>query len=48
MKILVAGAGGFIETFGKNLLEEGHDLVCADSSQLNIGFKFLKNVKISL
>ena len=49
MKILVAGAGGFIGGhLVKNLLDEGHDLVCADLKQLNIGFKFLKKVKIFL
>ena len=49
MKILVAGAGGFIGGhLVKSLLDEGHDLVCADLKPIEYWFQVLKNVKISL
>ena len=40
MKILVAGAGGFIGGhLVKNLLNEGHDLVCADLKPIELWFQ---------
>ena len=40
MKILVAGAGGFIGGhLVKNLLEEGHELVCADLKPIEYWFQ---------
>ena len=40
MKILVAGAGGFIGGhLVKSLLDEGHDLVCADLKPLEYWFQ---------
>ena len=50
MKILVAGAGGFIGGhLVKNLLEEGHDLVCADLKPIEYWFQaFEKSENFSL
>ena len=46
MKILVAGAGGFIGGhLVKNLLEEGHDLVCADLKPLEYWFQVFEKSK---
>ena len=39
-KALVCGAGGFIGGhLVKNLLEEGHDLVCADLKPIELWFQ---------
>ena len=48
MKILVAGAGGFIGGhLVKSLLAEGHDLVCADLKPIEYWFQvFEKSKKI--
>ena len=47
MKILVAGAGGFIGGhLVKNLLEEGHDLVCADLKTNRILVSSFEKAKI--
>ena len=50
MKILVAGAGGFIGGhLVKNLLDEGHDLVCADLKPIEYWFQaFEKSKNFSL
>ena len=43
MKILVAGAGGFIGGhLVKSLLDDGHDLVCADLKPIEYWFRFEK------
>ena len=50
MKILVAGAGGFIGGhLVKSLLDEGHDLVCADLKPMEYWFQvFEKSNNFSL
>ncbi len=50
MKILIAGAGGFIGGhLVKSLMEEGHELVCADSKPFEYWFQiFDKNKNFSL
>ena len=46
MKILVAGAGGFIGGhLVKNLLNEGHDLVCADLKPIELWFQSFDKCK---
>ena len=46
MKILVAGAGGFIGGhLVKNLLKEGHDLVCADLKPIELWFQSFDSCK---
>ena len=46
MKILVAGAGGFIGGhLVKNLLSEGHDVVCADLKPLEFWFQSFDKCK---
>ena len=46
MKILVAGAGGFIGGhLVKNLLAEGHDLVCADLKPVELWFQSFDKCK---
>ncbi len=46
MKILVAGAGGFIGGhLVKSLIEEGHDLVCADLKPIEYWFQVFEKSK---
>ena len=46
MKILIAGAGGFIGGhLSKNLLDEGHEIVCADIKPFQYWFQFNENYK---
>jgi GDP-D-mannose 3',5'-epimerase len=46
MKILVAGAGGFIGGhLVKSLIEDGHELVCADIKPLKYWFQIFQNTK---
>ena len=46
MKILVAGAGGFIGGhLVKDLLAEGHDVVCADLKPIEFWFQSFENCK---
>ena len=46
MKILVAGAGGFIGGhLVRNLLSEGHDLVCADLKPIEFWFQSFDKCK---
>ena len=46
MKILVAGAGGFIGGhLVKSLINEGHDLVCADLKPIELWFQSFDNCK---
>ena len=46
MKILVAGAGGFIGGhLVKSLLEDGHDLVCADLKPIEYWFQVFEKSK---
>ena len=41
MKILICGAGGFIGGhLTKKLIEEGHDLYCADIKPLEFWFQY--------
>ena len=44
MKYLVCGAGGFIGGhLVKNLMEEGHEVVCADIKPLEYWFQLFEN-----
>ena len=46
MKILVAGAGGFIGGhLVKNLIEDGHELVCADIKPSKYWFQIFQNIE---
>ena len=46
MKILVAGAGGFIGGhLVKSLLDDGHDLVCADLKPIEYWFQSFEKCK---
>ena len=49
MKYLICGAGGFIGGhLVKDLMDQGHEVVCADVNLKNIGFKSLIKIKIFL
>ena len=45
-KVLIAGAGGFIGGhLAKSLLDEGHDVVCADSKPFEFWFQIFDECK---
>tara|TARA_B100000795_G_C22774450_1_gene429345 strand:- start:85 stop:282 length:198 start_codon:yes stop_codon:yes gene_type:complete len=47
MKYLFCGAGGFIEGhLVKDLMNEGHDVVCADIKPQKFWFQLFKKTKI--
>ena len=45
MKILAAGAGGFIGGHLVKTLDEGHDLVCADLKPIEYWFQVFEKSK---
>ena len=47
MKFLVAGAGGFIGGhLVKRLLNLGYEVIAVDNKKLEVGIKYMNNLKI--